>query len=105
MLHGGAAVVALTDGLAVALADDCGNGVGSYPNDVQPASAATANPANAVNAAATGRWALICTPRCVGPDDQATLAKIATLWVLWFVRCRYRVQSRSSSPGVVLDGP
>jgi hypothetical protein len=95
-------VVALADGLAVALADDCGNGVGSYPDHVQAASAATAN---AVNVAATGRWALICTPRCVGPDDQATLAKIATLWVLWFVRCRYRVQSRSSSPGVVLDGP
>ena len=71
-------MVALTDGLAVTLADDWGNGVGSYPNDVQPASAATAN---AVNVAATGRWALICTPRCVGPDDQATLAKIATLWV------------------------
>ena len=48
----GAAVVALADGLAVALADDCGNGVGSYPNDVQAASAATAN---AVNVAATGR--------------------------------------------------
>jgi hypothetical protein len=38
-----AAVVALADGLAAALADDCGNGVGSYPNDVQAASAARAS--------------------------------------------------------------
>jgi hypothetical protein len=30
LVHVGAAVVALADGLAVALADDCGNGVGSY---------------------------------------------------------------------------
>jgi hypothetical protein len=56
LVHVDAAVVALADGLAVALADDCGNGVGSYPNDVQAASAATAN---AVNVAATGDWALI----------------------------------------------
>ena len=56
LLHVSAAVVALADGLAVALADDCGNGVGSYPSEVQAASAATAN---AANVAATGRWALI----------------------------------------------
>jgi len=57
-----AAVVALADGLAVAPADDCGNGVGSYPNDVQAASAATAS---ASHVAETARWALICTPRWV----------------------------------------
>ena len=45
LLHVDSAVVALADGLAVALADDCGNGVGSYPDHVQAASAATANAA------------------------------------------------------------
>ena len=37
MVHVGAAVVALADGLAVGLADACGSGVASYPDDVHAA--------------------------------------------------------------------